>query len=216
MRTRPITLLLAVLAVFALPGLALAQDSGASVARGAASEVHEEVHPEEGEHGETHEEKTYFGIPAWILKLINLILFIGVLAYFIGRPVKNALADRREKIARELAEAGERRVKAERLASDIQARLDQIEKEVESIIQRAEEEGERQKKEIIEQGTAEAQKIVTQAQAAVAAQLKNAKQELTQYAGELASERALRLLQTEMTDADRKKIFAEGLEEIRS
>lgn len=202
----------ALLLIAALAPGALAVDSGAS----AATEVHEQIEGEEAAHGESHEGQTYFGIPAWVLKLINLVTFFGLLGYLLGGPIRNALSDRRGKIRRELAEAGERREKANRLAADIQARLDQMESEVEMILARATEEGERQKRELIEQGNTEAERILTQARSAVEAQLKQAKKELTDYAGQLAAERALSMLESNLTDADRRKLFAEGLEEIRS
>lgn len=210
---RRLVLLLA-LAAGVVPAAFAQTEEGASVARGAATEVHEEVHGEAAE-GEHHEEQTVFGIPAWILKLINLALFIGLLVYLLGGPIRNFFAQRRERIRSELAEAAARRAKADTLAADIQGRLDQIEREVEAILQRAVEEGERQKREMIAQGEADAAKIVQQAKNAVDAQLKHAKGELTAYAGQLASERALALLESQMNEADRKKIFAEGLEEIR-
>ncbi|HUP64206.1 MAG TPA: ATP synthase F0 subunit B [Thermoanaerobaculia bacterium] len=207
------TLFVLFLALVAPP--LLAEETGATVARGAASETHEDVHGG-GHEGEAHAEKEYFGVPAWILKLVNMILFAGLLTYLLKGPIGRAFADRRERIKRELAEAEQRRLKADQLASDIQSRLDEIEKEVALILLRAAEEGERQKNEMIAQGKADAEKVLAQARNAVDAQLKHAKQELTEFAGQLATERALHLLETQMTDADRKKIFAEGLEEIRS
>jgi F-type H+-transporting ATPase subunit b len=211
-RVLPILLFVAVAAVSAL---AQHDETGASVARGAATEVAEDLHGENAT-GETHEEQTYFGIPAWILKALNLILFAGLLFYFLGPPIRGALDARRQKIRGSLNEAAERRAKADHLAADIQARLDQIEKEVGSILERASVEGERQKQEMITQGRAEAEKVLAQAKVAVDAQLRQAKSELTEYAGQLAAERALTILETQMTDADRRKLFAEGVEEIRS
>lgn len=189
-------------------------DAGATVARGAGTETHDTVHGEEAEEG--HSAQTYFGIPAWVLKTINLFLFFGLLWYLLRKPIGGAFAARRDRIRKEAAEAKERRAKAESLAADIQSRLDQIEKEVDAVLARAAEEGERQKNEMIEQGRNEAEKILAQARSAVDAQLKRAKQELTEHAGQLAAERAAAILESSMTEADRKKIFAEGLQEIRS
>lgn len=208
-----VLILILLMAAVAVPLFAQHDETGATVARGAASEVAEDVHDAEAE---KHEEQTYFGIPAWILKTLNLILFAGLLFYFLGGPIRGALNERRQKIRGSLSEAAERRQKADRLAADIQARLDQIEKEVGSILERAAVEGERQKQEMIAQGRAEAEKVLAQAKNAVDAQLRQAKSELTEYAGQLAAERALTILETQMTDADRRKIFAEGVEEIRS
>src|SRR6185369_11888276 len=56
-------------------------------------------HPNEA-HGEGHEApKTYFGIPGWILKLANMFVFLGVLGYLIGGPVKRAFAARPTRLA---------------------------------------------------------------------------------------------------------------------
>ncbi len=213
---RFLAILLLFVAAAAIPLFAQHDETGASAARGAATETHQAVAGGGATEGETHEAQTYFGLPAWILKLINLVLFVGLLGYFLSGPIRSGLAARREKIRADLAEAADRRQKSDRLAADIQARLDQIEKEVGSILERAAADGERQKQEMIAQAEAEAEKILAQARSAVDAQLRAAKGELTEYAGKLASERALSILETQMTDADRRKIFAEGVEEIRS
>ena len=83
-----------------------------------------------------------------------------------------------------------RRAKADQMASDIQARLVQIEVEVKSIHARAEVEGERQKRELIAVAEAEAAKILASARNEVDNRVKHARHELTEYAGQLASERA--------------------------
>ena len=179
----------------------------------AAEQAREHTNGEE-EHGEAHESKKYFGIPDWILETLNLLLFVGVLGYFLKGPIGTAFRERRTKIAAELAEAKARREKADRLAEDIQSRLSQIEQEVGSIMKRAEEDGERQRRELIAGAEAEAEKIVANARNEVDARLKSAKQELTAYAGELATRRAHQILRESMTDQDRKKLFEESLDQI--
>src|ERR1700730_13217253 len=94
-----------------------------NVAHGAEKAAHEQTHPAEGHGGEHEAPKTYFGIPGWILKLANMLLFIGVLAWFLGGPIKKALIDRRVQIQADAEEARARRAKADQLAADIQARL---------------------------------------------------------------------------------------------
>lgn len=191
-----------------------AQNNAGDVAHGAEKAMHEDAHPSEG-HGEGKEEpQTYFGIPAWILKLANMILFLGVLGYFLGGPVKNALAARREQIQRDAEESRARRAKADQLASDIQARLTQIENDVRAIHERAIAEGERQKNELIAAAEAEAQKILQSARNEVDNRLKHARHELTEYAGELAAQRAEQLLREQTTDQDRQRLFNESVREV--
>src|SRR5581483_9367279 len=182
-------------------------DDANNVAHGSEKAAHEVAHPGE-EHGEGHEApKAYFGIPGWILKLVNMLLFLGVLGYLVGGPVKQAFAARTAAIQNAAKEARERREKADRMAS-------QIEDELKAIRERAEAEGERQKRELIAAAETEAQKILNAARTEVDNKLKRARHELTEYAGQLASERAESLLRQQITDADRHKIFEESVKEL--
>ena len=185
-----------------------------AVAHGAEKAAHEVAHPNE-DHGENGEApRTYFGIPGWILKLLNMIVFLAVLGYFLRGPVTTALAQRHEQIQRDAAEARERRTKADQMAADIQARLTQIEQEVRSISERAETDGRRLREELMAAAEAEAAKILLSARNEVDNRLKNARHELTEYAGQLASERAEVILKEKITDADQKKLFEESLREV--
>jgi len=190
--------------------------SGASAAHGAETEAHQAAHPDEPPHegGGGHTEKTYFGIPGWVLKIANMVLFVGVLAYFIGGPAKKAFAERTQAIQGAAVEARERREKADRMAGDIQSRLAAIEAEVRAIHERAETEGERQKRELIAAAEAESQKILAAARNEVENRLKNARTELTEFAGQLATERAEALLRENINEQDQHKLFRESLREV--
>jgi F-type H+-transporting ATPase subunit b len=189
--------------------------SGGSAAHGAEAETHEQVHPEEGAAaGAEHHEKTYFGMPGWILKIANMILFIAVLAWLAGGPVKKAFAERTQAIRAASVEARERREKADRMAGDIQARLAAIEAEVRAIHERAAAEGERQKRELMTAAEAESQKMLAAARTEVDNRLKHARTELTEFAGQLASERAEAILRDKITEQDQKNLFQESLREV--
>ena len=213
--------LLLVLLILIAPAVFAQHDAptdstGGTAAHGAETEAHKTAHPDEPPHsgGGGHTEKTYFGIPGWILKLANMILFFGVLLYFIGGPIKKAFAQRSEEIRRAADEARERRAKADQMAGDIQARLTAIEQDVKAIHERALAEGERQKRELIAAAEAEAQKILQNARIEVDNRLKHAKHELTTYAGQLAAERAEDLVRKNITDSDQQRIFQESLRQV--
>jgi F-type H+-transporting ATPase subunit b len=185
-----------------------------NVSQGSEKAAHEQTHPNEA-HGEGHEApKTYFGIPGWILKLANMLLFLGVLGWALGGPIKKALNERRVQIQTDAEEARARRAKADQLAADIQARLTQIENDVRGIQERAQAEGERQKRELIAAAEAEAQKILQSARNEVDNRLKRARHELTEYAGELATQRAEQILREKVTDTDRERLFDESVREV--
>jgi ATP synthase F0 subunit b len=213
-----------VLLLILVPSVLLAQHATTTetvqpgdVAHGAEKAAHKEAHPTEShDAGVGHAPKTYFGIPGSVLKFINMILFIGALAYFVGRPAKAAMIARRAQIRKDADEAAARRAKADQLASDIQARLTQIEQEVQSIHQRALAEGERQKRELIAAAETEAQKILAAARNEVDNRLKHARKELTEYAGELAAERAESILRERIDEKDQSRLFHESLRELES
>jgi F-type H+-transporting ATPase subunit b len=183
--------------------------TGATAAHGSEHAASKEAH------GEPAHESTHFaGLPRWVWKLANMLLFLGGLVYLVRGPVGKAFAERSAAIRRAADEAKERRVKSDQMASDIQARLTQIEQEVRSIHERAAAEGERQKRELIAAAEAEAQKILTAARTEVDNRLKHARTELTAYAGELAAGRAEQILREKITEQDQSKLFQESLREV--
>ncbi len=192
-------LIIVAILVVALPLLAVAAEGGHAEAAGG-----------EG----AHAEKTYFGIPAWVLKLVNLVVFLGLLIWVLKGPIASAFKARGEQISAELAEARERNAKADRLALDIQARLDQIQGDVAAIVERAKVDGEKQKVEIIEAARVEAEKILAPALGEVDSRIKQARKELTDYAGQLAADKTHEILASSMTESDRKRVFAESVKAI--
>src|SRR5947207_2547233 len=65
-----------------------------------------------------------------------------------------------------------------------------------------------------EAAQAEAQRILASARAEVDTRLKYARHELTEFAGELAAERAEQIVKETITEADQKKLFSESVKEV--
>jgi F-type H+-transporting ATPase subunit b len=213
--------LLLILFFLLVPAKLVAQEHGQQPAhaQAAAEEAgHDAAQPVDNTatgHGAEHQEKVYFGfIPAWVLKLVNMLLFFGILIYLLKKPLGTAFSERRAQINGALSEAATRKQKASQLASDIQSRLSQIEGEVASIMDRAREEGERQKREMVAAAEEEAKKILAAAQIEIDTKMKAARNELTAYARELATQRAQQLVEANLNDADRKRLFAESVKEV--
>jgi F-type H+-transporting ATPase subunit b len=207
--------LLLILFILIVPAALLAQKPAPNdVAHGAEKVVHEEVHKGDGHEAGHGEPKKFAGIPTWIWKLANMVVFIGVLVYFVKGPIGEAFRAKGLQIRAAAEEAKARRLKADQLAADIQERLTAIQKEVAAIAERAHVEGERQKRELMAAAEAEGAKILASARMEVDNRLKAARKELTEFAGDLAADRAEAILRSAMTDADQKKLFRESLTEI--
>ncbi|HXG59484.1 MAG TPA: ATP synthase F0 subunit B [Thermoanaerobaculia bacterium] len=152
--------------------------------------------------------------PHWFWKLLNTVLFFGVLWWALRKPVAKALAERAEAIRRAAEEARARRQKSEQIATEIEARLAKIDEEIAAIHQRAQQDGERQRRELIAAAEMEAAKILQAARNEIDNRLKHARQELTEYAGQLAADRARAILEQRITDDDRVRLFRKGLREV--
>jgi F-type H+-transporting ATPase subunit b len=205
--------ILILLLLLALPVVVVAATQAGDIAHGSEKVGAEAAHPGE-DVGGPHEGPKFLGLPAWIWKLANMILFIGLLAWLLGGPAKRFFAERNGQIRSAADEAKARRAKADQLAGDIQARLAQIEADVRAIHERAQAEGERQQRELIAAAEAEAQRILATARAEVDSRLKHARHELTEYAGELAAQRAEQIVRETITESDQKKIFDESVREV--
>ena len=56
------------------------------------------------QHAEEHA-ATFLGLPLWIWQLANLVLFLGVLLYFVARPMAAMFRQRQLDVEKRLAEA---------------------------------------------------------------------------------------------------------------
>ena len=60
--------------------------------------------------------ETFLGLPMWIWQLLNLIGFLGVLGYFVARPLARAFGARQQAVEARILEARQRRQEAARRA----------------------------------------------------------------------------------------------------
>lgn len=223
-----------ILALFlAMPALAQQVDppseQAGNIAHGAEEEVEEMTDPGEHEtadademiepHGDEaydshHETQTFLGLPAWIWKLANMLLFLGFLYYLLSGPIKNYFAQRKVNIKTTLTEAEERRQRAERMSEEINAKIAALESEIAEIRSRADEEGQRIAAQISESTDRDLEKVRRAAKAEIDQRLNTARRDLREHAAKLASERAEEILESSITEADRDRIFEQGLSRL--
>ncbi|MEO8218397.1 MAG: ATP synthase F0 subunit B, partial [Acidobacteriota bacterium] len=203
---RRIIILLPLLLLFVVSRPAAAQqsspDTGATIAHGAAEQTRETMEPSHSKHGKA-ERESYFGIPIWIWKIANMLLFLGVLGYVLRKPLMATFDQRGAQIRADLAAAVERRARADKFSADVEARLKNLENEVAAILDRAREEGARQRDQLIAAAEEDAKKILSTARNEIDVRLKMARKELTEYAGGLAASRARQIVSATITDQDR-------------
>ena len=150
----------------------------------------------------------------FIWRCINFAVMIGLLGYFVRKPIRNALQNRRAEIEKTLADAAAARDAAEARAKEYQEKLAQAAAEIESIYAAIRREGELERDRILTSAREMAAKIELEADAKAASAVAKARTELRAEAARLAVELAEELLVKSVTAADQKRLIDEYMQKV--
>ena len=158
----------------------------------------------------------YPGWEAW--KFFNLFVFVGVLVYFLRRPLSESLVARREAIRRELLRAQEESRAARAKLEEVEARLSRLDAEVETVRAQTRREAAEERERIARTTEEEMRRLREQAQREIEGAGKSARQELRRYAAEQSVKLAEELIRRDMRSEDDARLmgeYVEGLGGIR-
>jgi F-type H+-transporting ATPase subunit b len=158
--------------------------------------------------------KGFLGVPNIVWQVANLVTFLGLLWYFLKKPVAEFFGNRRTEVAKALVRADEDRRRAEALAGELTQRLAQIETELTNLKVGARRDAEAEHAAVLKQTEEDAARLLSRASADVDNRVRSARAELTAYAGDLAVEVARELLAKAVTPEDEKRLLAEGVAEL--
>ena len=176
-------------AVLAMPGVAAAAQEGAGQA----------------------------GIPWWEIfkQTVNFGILVGVLFYFLRKPVAGYLKERAELLRKSIDEAAKaREAAAERLAA-IEARMARLAEEVTEMNRKMDSEADEEAKRIRESAQAEIERLHAQVQFAADQEVKKARAELRREAAELSARAAEEIVSGTITREDQERIVRESIDRIR-
>lgn len=153
-------------------------------------------------------------IKDFLWRCLNFAIMAGILIYFVTKPVKNALKDRSETIAKNLEDAQKAREEAEAKFAEYDEKLNKAEKEIEQIAADLKKEGELERDRIIASAKEQAEKIKQEAEKSAAFEVARARAELQQEAARLAVELAEGLLKKNVTDKDQSNMVDEYMKKV--
>lgn len=156
----------------------------------------------------------FLGLPVELWKLANLLLILGFLVYFLGRPFSQHFRKRRGDLDEALDRATAEREKAVAIAAEMTERLASLERQIAEIRRRGAEEGEREKRAQIEAAAKEAETLRRNAAAEIDHRLAAAKADLARAAAALASDRAREVIASSITDDDRRRLLEESVRNV--
>lgn len=149
-----------------------------------------------------------------IAKLVNLLLFAGLLVYILRRPIGQAFRDRRDHIRRELMRAQEERNAALAKLEEVEGRLARLDSEVESIRAQAQKDAAEERVRIERQTEEEIRKIREQSQRDIESAAKAARAGLREYAAEQSVRLAEEMIRRDIRPEDDARLVNEYVEEL--
>ena len=149
-----------------------------------------------------------------IAKVLNVLLFAGLLIYILRRPVGQAFRDRRDHIRRELMRAQEERNAALAKLEEVEGRLALLDSEVETIRAQAQRDAAEERLRIERQTEEEIRKIREQSQREIESAAKAARAGLREYAAEQSVQLAEEMIRRDIRPEDDARLVNEYVEEL--
>ncbi len=147
-------------------------------------------------------------------RTVNFIALVVILVKFLAKPISSGLSGRRRQIKEELVDLQEKRDEAERSYKEFVSRLAGMEKEMDTIVEKAIAQAGIEKTRILEEAERAAEDIKRQAEAAVQAELVDAKRTLRNEVAEQAAAMAEELIVKNLTAEDQVAITEQYLERV--
>ena len=139
-------------------------------------------------------------------RILNFALFIGLLLYFLKKPVGHFWTSRSHQLKFDMEEAHRLKQESKGRHDSLKARLSQIEKEIAQLVTSMKEEGELEKKRIVEEGEKVSQRMKSDAEKMAAQEIRRAKEALRAQSVNLSIELAERLIREKIMESDQKKL----------
>lgn len=161
---------------------------------------------EEGGHGG--------GFATLVYHAINLLLLVGVVAWFARRPIQAFMAERRAGVVRNIETSEQLLREAQSRLDEWQRRLANLDTELREIREASARLAEVEREEILREARALAERIRADARAAVQQEVERARAELRREAADLAVEIATELLREQVGEDDRTRLVDEFVETL--
>jgi F-type H+-transporting ATPase subunit b len=175
-------------------------------------------HDAAAEHGEAAEHGSEHVVRDTIARLLNFLILVGALTYFLKTPISNYLAGRSAQIREDLVTAAETRRTATAQLEAIQQKLGALPAELAALKTRGEEDVRAEQARIAQTAATERERVMEQTRREIDMRLRMARRELTEYAAQLAVAVAQERIARTITPDDQLRLvdrYATQLKEAR-
>ena len=152
---------------------------------------------------------------AFLVKLLNFAVVVGILLKFAAKPAKNFLQNRRNSVKEKVDEADRLFKEAENLKSTYESKLAGLDSEMEALRKAAIEEAEKEKSRIVAEALALAERIRQQAQLAYDQEMKDAMTAVQAQIARRTLQAAEASVRQIFMEEDHNKMVDEFVEKLR-
>lgn len=152
----------------------------------------------------------------WLLmwRVINTIALLGLLIYFVKKPLVNFFQERKNSIARELEEAREKRDEAIRLIEEYKTKMAGMEQELAKMSGELKKAAESDSQKLVATAEKLSAAMIESARVTAEQEVRKARILLKNEAVELAMTMAEALIKQKINDQDRKRIVEDYLVKV--
>ena len=152
----------------------------------------------------------------WMLlwRVINTAALIGVLVYFLKKPMANFFSERHAQIQKDLEDAKEQRDRAERTIAEYEKKIGEMEQELDKMRDELRKAAGAESEKVVSNADRMAATMVESAKLAADQEVRKAKMILKNEAVGLAVELAESLIREKINEDDRKRIVEEYLVKV--
>jgi F-type H+-transporting ATPase subunit b len=168
------------------------------------------VFASEGGHGA--EEYTFMA--DWLPRLVNFAIIVGLLVYFLRKPVRDMFKNRTAEIAKAMEESREARERALVAMAEMERKAREMDAETRAMIADAQVRGEKDKQALIEEGKKIVRDIQEQVKIGADIEVQKAKADLAIEASRLAVDLAEGKIKDTITKQDHERIVKDYISSV--
>ncbi|MEE8587200.1 MAG: hypothetical protein V3T83_20355 [Acidobacteriota bacterium] len=144
----------------------------------------------------------------------NLLLVVGVLAYALRKPLPAYFKQRRKSIQQEIEEARRLRDEADAKLAEVASRMKALDSELDLMRQQARKNAETERQRLLEEARRDGEKIIAAAQREVGNLRRHAREELKEYASQLALGMAEEQIRQSISEEDEERVVNRFLTQL--
>lgn len=150
----------------------------------------------------------------WGWRILNFAILVVLLVKFVGKPLREFLAQRKELIEKSIRESQEAKALATKALAEVQERLKLKDQEIADILASAKHSGEAERDRLTAEGERMAVRISEQAKTNIAIELKRAKEIIQEEAVQAALQLAEEKIRQQLTKDEQDKLLSESIKLI--